>query len=295
MKTNWIPTNEYYHRILDTAVAEEQEKLYVELFVQPWQQMMDMVGRSQGDDPLAGAKGWGWLLPDQLEKITAVLTKLETADAWRIGADALATAAARFAPFADRIPFDTIDGWLMLADETPMNAFERGYTGATDWFQPRLIGQFWDPNETNLPRLPGLVAHEMHHLIRFRAFPFHMNITVGEYIVLEGLAESFATAVFGQDVLGYYVTDVTENDLATAQNLIGQHLHTQGFNVIRGYIFGDALADRGGFEKVGMPTYGGYAVGYHLVQAFLQRSGCTIEETTFISADEIIAGSGLFD
>jgi uncharacterized protein YjaZ len=44
-----------------------------------------------------------------------------------------------------------------------------------------------------------------------------------------------------------------------------------------------------------MPAYSGYAVGYHVVQSFLQRSGKTIEEATFLPADEIVSGSGYFE
>ncbi len=66
--------------------------------------------------------------------------------------------------------------------------------------------------------------------------------------------------------------------------------------MIRGYIFGDALAERGGFRPVGgMPTFGGYAVGYQVVRAFLKRSGLSIEEATFLPATEIVSASGFFD
>ena len=37
----------------------------------------------------------------------------------------------------------------------------------------------------------------------------------------------------------------------------------------------------------GVPTFCGYAVGYYAAQAFLERSGKTIEETTFLPALEI--------
>ena len=50
-----------------------------------------------------------------------------------------------------------------------------------------------------------------------------------------------------------------------------------------------------GFPAVGMPDFGGYAHGYHVVQAYLQRTNNTIEEATFISATEIVAESGYFD
>lgn len=297
MHPNWIPTNTYYHGLLDTPNSAARHQLYLDLFVQPWKPMMDMVrfGNDQ-TDPLAGAYAWNWLLPAQVTEIATLLQKLEAADAWTRGYEAMQSALARFEPYAARIPFDTIEGWLVLADPTRFNTFEHGYTGATDWLQPRFIGQFWDPNDYNLPRLGGLIAHEMHHLIRLRAFPFNPQTTsVADYIVLEGTAESFAASLFGEDKVGYYITEFDSNELETARRLIGEGLNAIGFNLIRSYIFGDALAERSGYTPLGgMPIYGGYAIGYHVVQAFLKRTGTTIEAATFLPATEIVAGSGFW-
>jgi uncharacterized protein YjaZ len=299
LKTNWIPTDEYYHRILAAPDPATRRQLYLELFVEPWRPMMQMMRRAAGTeqaDPLDGARAWAWLLPDQLDTIATILDKMESAEAWRVGGEALTAAAARFDPLGERIPFDEVTGWLVLADPARSNPFERGYTGATDWLSPRLIGQFWEPNEHNLPRLPGLVAHEMHHLIRLRAFPWDMQrTTVADYIVLEGTAEAFAASLFGEYAVGYFITEFDDAEFETARRLIGAGLRATGFDVIRSYIFGDALAQRSGFTALGgMPTYGGYAIGYHVVQAFLKRSGRTIEEATFLPAEEIVAGSGFF-
>ncbi|MCB8943269.1 MAG: hypothetical protein H6658_05900 [Ardenticatenaceae bacterium] len=296
MKTKWIPTNEYYHQILDAPDGATRQQLYVDCLMRPWQPMMAMFGNDPSD-PLAGARRWNWLLPDQVEEIADLLAQLETADAWTIGQQAIHEGAARFSPYQDRIPFDTVEGWLMLADPARSYGTAGGYTGATDWLEPRFVGQYWEPNEYNLRCLPGLVVHEMHHLIRFRLYPWDMMKTsVADYVVLEGMAESMATAVFGPDVLGFYVTQADTAALDTARQLIGANLEATGFNTIRGYIFGDDMAAEWGFEPVGgMPQYGGYAVGYHLVQAFLQRTGLTIEEATFLPTAEIVAGSGFFD
>jgi len=296
---NWMPTDDYYRRVLAAPTAAARQQLYLDLFVQPWQAMMGMMRQAGGPeqpDPLEGARRWAWLLPDQVEAIAALLARLAAADAWSIGAAALHSAAARFAAYADRIPFDEVTGWLVLADPERSNPLERGYTGATDWLTPRLIGQFWDANDDNLARLPGLLAHEMHHLIRRSAYPWDMwRTTVANYIVLEGAAESFAAALFGDGVVGHYVTDRGDAELATARRLIGAGLHATGFDTLRGYIFGDALAESSGYAPLGgMPTYGGYAVGYHVVQTFMRRSGRSIEEVTFLPADEIVAGSGYF-
>ncbi|MCL4264767.1 MAG: hypothetical protein KJ069_16205 [Anaerolineae bacterium] len=296
MQSNWIPTNEYYHRLLAEPDADKRQQLYLELFVNPWQQMMSMMANAESDS-LAGARAWGWLLPDQVEQTAVLLAKMEAAHAWEMGCDALETALARFAPYAAQIPFETVSGWLLLADAARSNPLERGYTGATHWMQPQFLGQFWEPNEYNLLRLGGLIAHEMHHLIRLRAFPWDMQHTsVADYIIIEGTAEAFAASLFGEDKVGYYVTDFNEAELETARRLVGEGLNATGFNLIRSYIFGDALAERSGFAPLGgMPTYGGYAIGYRVVQAFLERSGCSIEETTFLPAVEIVQGSGYFD
>jgi uncharacterized protein YjaZ len=296
MKINWIPTNDYYRELLAEADPAVRQARYLVLFVQPWQQMMAMVGRTDSSDPLAGARGWKWLLPEQTAEMTELLEKMETADAWNVGCEALVEAAARFEPYADRIPFDAVESWLVLGDAAHTNDFDRGYTGAMDFMSPRVIGQFWEPNEYNLPRLGGLFAHEMHHLIRLKAFPWDMmNTSVADYIVLEGTAESFAGAVFGQDKIGYYIVDFDQETFERARKLIGEGLNKTGFNVIRSYIFGDELAKQNGYEPLGgMPTCGGYTIGYHVVQAYLERSGRTIEEATFVSADEIVAESGFF-
>jgi uncharacterized protein YjaZ len=298
MRTNWIPTNEYYHRLIDTPGADSRHRLFMEHFVAPWKPMMQMMQGMPGVDPedeLGGARAWGWLLPDQVAEMADLLQRLEVAAAWQTGADALQAAAARFTAYTGRIPFNSVEGWLVLADPARSNPLEPGYTGATDWMQPRFICQFWEPNEYNLSRLPALVAHEMHHLVRLRAFPWGMDTTVADYLVIEGTAESFAVSLFGEERAGYYVTDVDGEALETARRLAGEALGATGFDVIRGYIFGDALAERSGFKPVGgMPTYGGYALGYHVVQAFLARSGITIEEATFLPAAEIVEGSGFF-
>jgi len=299
MRTEWTPTNEFYRRILEAQDAVERERLYLDLLVQPWKPMMDMLSaqfKADPADPLAGARAWAWLLPDKEDEIAALLAELEAADAWEAGQAALAEASSCFAPYAERIPFDSITGWLILADPARSNPLERGYTGAVDWTQPRIIGQIWEASADVLPRLPGLVAHEMHHLIRMRAFPWGPATSVADYIIIEGTAESFAASLFGEDKVGYFITEFNPAGFETARQLIGQGLDATGFDVIRGYIFGDALAGRAGFKPVGgMPTYGGYAVGYHVVQAFLQRSGLSIEEATFLPAQEIVAGSGFFE
>lgn len=294
MQTTWLPTNDYYHQIIATADAAQRQSLYLENFVQPWETMLQQFGAMNGaadDDPLAGAKAWHWLLPDDLTSTPDSLAALETANAWEIGADALARSAAQFADHAAKVGVDAVEGWLILGDPAQSPAEGRGYTGGVDWFAPRFITQYFEANEYTIPRLAGATAHEFHHLMRLRVFPWDMNTTVADYIVHEGMAESFAQALFGEDIIGFYVTDISDDDLQMAKSMIGAGLEKTGFNVVRNYIFGDHIM--GG--DLGMPDYGGYAVGYHVVQAYLQRTKTNIVDATFIPAQEIVRESGYFD
>jgi uncharacterized protein YjaZ len=297
MKTTWINTNNYYHQLIATPPAE-RTALYYQLFIEPWKPMMDLIGpmfNADPSDPLAVARAWAWILPEDLDETPAALPLLEAADAWTVGAGALAEGAARFAPYAERLSLNHVSGWLVIADPARSDPIGRGYTGAIDFTQPRLVVQVDTPNDYTLSRLPGAVVHELHHLIRLGLFPWDMaNTSVADYIVHEGLAESYAVALFGKAVLGYYVTDFDEHELGTAKALIGEGLMRTGFDVIRGYIFGDTLAARMGFQALGMPDYGGYAIGYRVVQAYLDRSGHSIEEATFLPAAEIVQESGFF-
>ncbi|MBI9051376.1 MAG: hypothetical protein JEZ00_18270 [Anaerolineaceae bacterium] len=298
MKINLIPTNEYYQEIISCIDEKRRNDVYLSLFVQPWQQMMDMMAAqfdSNSEDVLTGPRIWGWLLPNQVDQISTLLQTMEKADAWNVARIALDKACARFEPFAEKIPFDDITGWLVLADAARSTSMELGYSGATDWFNPRFVCQYWEPSPENLQRLGGIVSHEMHHLIRNRIFPFGPQTSVADYIIVEGTAEVFATSIFGEENLGLYISNIKEADLQIARQLIGKALSDTGFDVIRGYIFGDEIAQKSGAKVVGgMPVFGGYGVGYNVVQAYLQRSGKTIEEATFVPSMEIIEQSRYF-
>jgi uncharacterized protein YjaZ len=69
-------------------------------------------------------------------------------------------------------------------------------------------------------------------------------------------------------------------------------LEVTGFDEIRGYIFGDWAAERSGYRKQGLPDFAGYAFGYRMVRAFLDRTGLSAAEATYLPWREIVAGSG---
>lgn len=301
MKAYIVRTDDIYRTIINAPDDETRKTIYREKLIQPWQQMMAMVagafaGGDAPQDEFAGARAWAWYLPEQLSKAPDVLEALETANAWNVLTEGLQKGVDALAPFADQIPFDSVEGWLLLADPDRADPVMRGYTGAIDFMQPRFVLQYDTATERNLVALPGAAVHEFNHLVRLKAFPWDMSKTsVADYILHEGIAESFAQSLFGDDVLGYYVTDFDDSQLETAKNLIADGLDKTGFDTIRAYIFGDHWAKKLGLPITGMPEYGGYAIGYRVVQAYLQRTGKSAAEATFVSADEIVRDSGYFE
>ena len=294
MNVEWICTNDYYREIAAAPDMAAKEQIFREHFGPLFEAMKAMPSPMPvPDDPLEAARSFGFLTPEHLTEEPEALRRLESSRAWAVGAQALQEGAARFAPYADRVTVEQVSAWLLLMDPAKAAPVNRGYTGFQ--FPGYIINVFDTPNDYNIPRLPGLVVHELHHLVRLGLFPWTMAqpYSVAEYVILEGMAESFAAQLFGEEVVGYYATDISEGDLATARDIIARDLDKRGD--VRGYIFGDHFAEQWGFEKTGMPPFGGYAVGYQAVQAYLKRTGSTVEEATFVPADVIAAESGYFD
>lgn len=296
MEFNIIDTEAIYRRLLDTSDAAEREAIYRTELLAPFEGMFRIFG---GGDPIAMARGWTLYTPEDFAgdarlAITSVLDRLAAYDAWDKTAAAIQRANAAFAPYADRIPLRQVTVALVVADARRAIPLDRGYTGFGG-IPGYVLVVYNDPNDYNLPRLGGAAVHELNHNVRFSAFPFNpMAVTVGEYIVAEGLAEAFAVELYGEGVVGYYVTDFDDDELATARRVIGGALDVSGFDAVRGYIFGDTISAHMGRPKAGVPDYAGYAMGYRVVRQYLARTGKTAAEATLVPAQEIIAQSGFF-
>ncbi len=181
---------------------------------------------------------------------------------------------------------------IYLADEEKLSLHE-GYTGFGGI--PGYLMVLLFPNERNTSRFEGLLAHEFHHNLRFSYFNWsHGDVTVGEYIVIEGLADVFAETIYGREQLGPWVTGLDEDDLNDSISVIKDALHIKGFAEVSSYMFGDSYAIERGYQPVGLSFAAGYAVGYVVVKAFLEETGLTIFEATQCTSDDIITRSAIF-
>ncbi|WP_144645164.1 DUF2268 domain-containing protein [Priestia megaterium] len=191
-----------------------------------------------------------------------------------------------------KINAEEIKVGLYVADPIKLH-LHKGYSGFGGI--PGYITITVYPNSYNIPRLPAVIAHEFHHNIRFSYFDWdHGNVTVGDYLVIEGLAESFAKELYGVEQLGPWVTSMDKEDLEYSIYVIGEALNTKGFAEVSSYMFGDEIAKQEGYQPVGLSFCAGYAVGYEVVQAFLENTDSNIYEASLLSTKEIIHGSGLF-
>lgn len=248
---------------------------------------------SDGDLALTAARTFGIYRPELgVEEGLAALDRLGRAGTKEACQDALHAAIEALDPAGHGFPLDRVRFTLVLADPKPLLSNPRAgdYTGVVGR-DGLLWVQAW-PTEYNLPRLPAAAAHEFHHSIRFRVEPFVVDrTTVGQYVVIEGLAEAFAAELLGEDKVGPWTAALSDAELTAVRPRFREALDVTGFDVIRGYVFGDWAAEWAGYQKQGLPDFAGYAIGYRLVREYLKRSGRTAAEATYLPWREIVEGS----
>lgn len=145
------------------------------------------------------------------------------------------------------------------------------------------------PNEYTIPRMKASLAHECNHNVRYQFIQWDHTVNLGELIVSEGLAENYATLMFGEELLGPWVTKTNAETLNTRiKPVLREKLHLTGFDQFAPYLYGDEIAKLQNFTPVNMPYSAGYACGYHLIQYYLRKTGRTIFEATITPAAQIL-------
>lgn len=177
---------------------------------------------------------------------------------------------------------------IILADpDSPYSIMNNNYCG--DGGIPGYIFGSLVPSEYMMARLPVVLAHETNHNVRFQFEKWTNDISLGAYIVCEGLAENFATFLYGEKQVGPWVS---KTDLQTLNEyikpLMCEALNVQGFENITAYMYGDEMAKMRNFFPVGLPYCAGYACGYYLIKYYLQKTGKSIVEATLIPSQEIL-------
>ncbi len=300
MKFTVQDTASAYRMIVAEPDGARKRALFKEL-LRPYEGMFNVFGGYLNPTPgqidaMKFIEGWHFIPPQGLDdKALARLETMERYGAWGLMGETLERATNAFEMFEGRIPLKHIQAGIFLLDPAKMDPGDHGYTGFGG-IPGYVMMTYGEPNAYNLSRFQPALAHEVHHTIYGSVVPRNMmTIKVGEYMIVEGLAEAFGTALYGQDKVGYYVEEFDPNELPRVKEQLKKALDKSGFDVVRSYLYGDRKATQFGGKAVGMPDFAGYAVGYYIVRAYMEKTGKDIVETTFVPAAEIIRDSGFFE
>lgn len=223
-----------------------------------------------------------------------LLDRFQAAGSLAACRDAVVRTFDALAPAAHGVTLPAVRYTLALASPRTPGLLERnrGYTGFGG--SPGTIMMIALPDAYNLPRLATMAAHEAHHQVRLTWEPWvPETITVGQYLVLEGLAEAFAAELLGEETLGPWTSAVPDAELARHKPALRAALEQPGDP--RPYMFGDWAAEVGGYEPRGFPDFIGYTAGYHLVRAALAELHLTATEATYLPWHDIAAASPWLD
>ncbi|WP_273127110.1 DUF2268 domain-containing protein [Bacillus weihaiensis] len=294
----FIHTFEQYEELLSISGLEERQDYFRYMMMSSFTNMWNLLNvpikakQENGYDVLMATNMLGFANISNDKQIQRGLSILKDNNAYMVAENTIKTCIDKANKAGLKVNADEIKFGMYVANPDKLK-LQKGYTGFGGI--PGYITVIIYPNDYNLPKIPAVIAHEFHHNIRFSYFDWdHGNVTVGDYIVIEGLADSFAKELYGTDQLGPWVTSIDRDELEYSIYVIGEALNIKGFAEVSSYMFGDEIAKQEGYQPVGLSFGAGYAVGYEVVQAFMRKTNKTIYETTLLSSDEIIYGSGLF-
>lgn len=177
---------------------------------------------------------------------------------------------------------------VMLANpESPYIKLSDNYCG--DGGIPGYIYSCLVPSDYTKKRLPVALAHETNHNVRFQFIQWRNDVTLAEMMVNEGLAENYATYLYGEENAGPWVTKTDKKTLKESViPIIRTGLDAQGLENLNAYLYGDEIAIAQNYPPVGLPYCAGYACGYYMIKYYLEKTGKSIVEATILPAKEIL-------
>ncbi|UXO87369.1 MULTISPECIES: DUF2268 domain-containing protein [Bacillus] len=289
-------TIDQYEKLFSTK--HNQEHFFRHTMMKPFEKMWNMINvplkakQQNGYDVIMATKMLGYLDVTDTQTGQQASKKLQEIQALQTADMTLNHCMDFIKKHKLQINADELRFGLYIADPKKLE-LQKGYCGFGGI--PGFIQISLYPNSYNIPRIPALIAHEFHHNIRFSHFEWdYGNVTVGDYLIIEGLAESFAKELYGEQVLGPWVTSFDKEELDYSKEVMKEALHMKGFGEVSSYMFGDTIAKEQGFQPVGLSPFAGYAVGYQTVQSFMRINNVRIEEATLLGTEEILKNCGLF-
>ncbi|MCG7377783.1 DUF2268 domain-containing protein [Paenibacillus sp. ACRSA] len=294
MQITALRSDQIYKTIMEAA-PEEKLELYRQLMMKPFmnkwniQQIPFRASEPHGFDVIMMNNFMNISPEDITTEICEPLAAISSEAFWQKCHEAVTRSLSTFRESGIKLSVSEYLYTILLGDKnSPSLTMNEGISG--DGGIPGYIIANLIPNSYTLPRIQSVLAHECNHNVRYQYIQWNPQITLGEMIVSEGLAESFATFLYGEELLGPWVAKTSMETLnSIIKPNMKDQLHVTGFDQINPYLYGDELAKLQNFSPVGMPYAAGYACGYHLIQYYLKQTGSSIMEATITPASIILA------
>lgn len=294
MNINNIRSDEIYKKIL-AAPKDNKDDIYRYELMKPFEKKwacynVPLKARQEnGYDVVMASNMLGYLAPGKVDESKEESIRLLSSNSfWTSCQVSIEDALSRFERAGVELPVQDYLYTILLADpRSPYTILSDGYSG--DGGIPGYIFGAIVPNDYTINRIPAALAHECNHNVRFQFEKWRNDITLGGMMITEGLAENFATSIYGEEKLGPWVSKV---DMDTLNNyikpLIRDELDIQGMENLTSYLYGDEIANMQGYFPVGLPFCSGYACGYYMIKHYLKKTGKTIIEATLTPTEEIL-------
>lgn len=235
-------------------------------------------------------QNFGFCPDSAIEQVCEGLESLVAADAWTRIEKALEDGVAALASADPGATIPDLNVLLVLGDPTSEHFVDEvqeisgfggisGYIAITVW-----------PTSRVLDRLEAIAVHELHHNVRYSPGGIvwdPQTVTVGEHVVSEGLADIFASELYGDAGYTHFVRDETRCDDRVLAKVAGG-LGVTGVADFAAWVLGDSSARLFGADPVGLPTGAGYAAGARLVRAYLDALGATAAQSVRAPACDIL-------
>lgn len=289
----------FYERCLHSQVDENSFRYEI---MQPFEEMwrylsVPLVPKTPGGyDVVMASEMLGiWTPRKEIELIKSKVTPLKDTNIFSQYNQVINESVQLFNDIGYDIPVNEFRLNILLGDpENNILMASEGYSGFGGI--PGYILLIVVPNAFNRTRLKSALAHEFNHNVRFTYEPFnHGDVSVEDYLVIEGLAEVFAETLYGVEQRGPWVQEYDQEELEYTIEVMKSGRKARGFDQVSAYMYGDEVAREQGYQPVGLSINAGYTIGYHLVKDYLKNTGETIAQATLTPSRTLVEESRVFD
>lgn len=289
-----VRSDSIYRKIM-TAPAQKKNDIYRYEMMKPFEKKWACynvpmkAAQPNGYDVIMASEMLGFLLPEKVtQDVEGSIAMLENNQFWDNCRRSIERSIDCFITAGIDLPVKEYLYTVLLANpKSPYTILNDNYCG--DGGIPGYIFTWLVPSEHTMKRLPVALAHETNHNVRFQFEKWRNDISLGAMMVSEGLAENFATFLYGEEEVGPWVS---KTDMETLNSyikpIIREALSVQGLENLTAYLYGDEMAKMQDYFPVGLPYCAGYACGYHMVKHYIQKTGKSIIEATLTPAEEIL-------